>query len=147
MPLKAYVSGLTKTADPLGYGPEIFASAVFKGTEAMVNNSGEKINESVFWDELAKTFGESVKDDYHMFDEFYQKDFQKIKDICGYEPKAKDLVKTVKEKGFRIALATNPLFPKTATVSRIRWAGLEPSDFEFFSTYENSNYYKPNLCY
>lgn len=144
---KAYIGGLTKTAEPLGYSPMIFATAVMKGTEAMVKNNGEKTNENVFWNVLKKTFGESVMDDYHMFDEFYKTDFQKIKDVCGYEPKAADLIKKAKEKGFRIALATNPLFPKTATESRIRWAGLNPDDFEIFTTYENSNYCKPNLDY
>ena len=28
--------------------------------------------------------------------------------------------------------------------SRIRWAGLDVSDFECITTYENSRYYKPN---
>ena len=45
------------------------------------------------------------------------------------------------------ALATNPLFPATATEQRIGWAGLSPNDFELYTTYENSNYCKPNLDY
>lgn len=144
---KAYVTGLSKTAGNLEYEPMSFAAAVMKGTEAMVKNNGEKTNEAVFWNELVKMYGKSVMDDYHMFDEFYETDFQKIKDVCGFEPKAADLIKKVKAKCFRIALATNPLFPKTATMSRIRWAGLNPDDFEIFTTYENSSYCKPNLDY
>jgi len=31
--------------------------------------------------------------------------------------------------GFRVALATNPIFPAIATEKRIRWAGLTPEDF------------------
>ncbi|MBR2621359.1 MAG: HAD hydrolase-like protein, partial [Clostridia bacterium] len=31
--------------------------------------------------------------------------------------------------------------------SRIRWAGLEPCDFELYTTYENSRYCKPTLAY
>jgi len=38
------------------------------------------------------------------------------------------------------ALATNPLFPQEATYSRIRWAGLSPSDFEHCTTYENASF-------
>ena len=44
-------------------------------------------------------------------------------------------------------LATNPLFPPTATQSRIRWAGLTPEDFEFITTYDNSSFCKPNPDY
>lgn len=65
----------------------------------------------------------------------------------GYNPKASDTVKKIKKDGIRVALATNPIFPSIATEKRIRWAGLTPDDFEFFTTYENSKYCKPNLCY
>ena len=44
-------------------------------------------------------------------------------------------------------LATNPLFPAIATRQRIRWAGLEPEDFQFVTTYENSRFCKPNPEY
>ena len=33
------------------------------------------------------------------------------------------------------------------TNSRVRWAGLEPEDFEYISTYEDSNFCKPNPKY
>ena len=49
--------------------------------------------------------------------------------------------------GYRVVLATNPIFPAIATQSRIRWTGLEPEDFEFITTYENSSYSKPNPRY
>jgi HAD superfamily hydrolase (TIGR01549 family) len=58
-----------------------------------------------------------------------------------------DLIKAVKDKGLRVALATNPLFPSTATEQRIAWAGLSPKDFELFTTYENSHFCKPNTNY
>ena len=53
----------------------------------------------------------------------------------------------IKERGLRVALATNPIFPAVATESRIHWAGLEPEDFELYTTYENARYCKPNLSY
>ena len=83
----------------------------------------------------------------HIFDQFYQTDFQKIKDVCEFEPKASKLIKYIKENGYRVALATNPLFPAVATESRIRWAGLQPEDFEVYTTYETSHYCKPNPNY
>ena len=125
----------------------ILSTAIMAGTAAMVKNNGEKTNEEAFWNILEGTYGESVRKDIHMFDEFYATDFQKIKDVCGFEPKSAELIKYIKDKGYRVVLATNPLFPKIATESRIRWAGLEPSDFEYFTTYETSHYCKPNLGY
>lgn len=143
----AYVKGLAMTAMPHGYEPKGFSKAVMEGTVAMVKNDGSKTNEEVFWDSLAATYGEKIKSHMHIFDKFYQTDFQKIKDVCGYEPKAAELIKHIKEKGYRVSLATNPLFPAVATESRIRWAGLQPENFETYTTYETSRYCKPNLDY
>ena len=56
-------------------------------------------------------------------------------------------VRKIKTAGYRVALATNPLFPSFATESRIRWAGLQPEDFELYTTYENSRFCKPNPAY
>ena len=38
-------------------------------------------------------------------------------------------------------------FPKSATYSRIEWAGLNVNDFEYITTYDNSTCCKPNLNY
>ena len=145
--VKAYIKGLTVAAEPAGYSPMIFSTAIMAGTAAMVKNNGEKTNEEVFWDTLERTYGESVCGDIHLFDEFYATDFQKIKNVCGFTPKAAELIQHIKEKGYRVALATNPLFPQVATESRIRWAGLSPDDFELYTSYENSRYCKPNPDY
>ena len=144
---KAYIGGLARAAEPHGYEPMTMTSSILAGTMAMIKNDGEKSNYAVFWDTLVKTYGEEIRDRYDMFDEFYATAFQKIKDACGFAPEASEVVKQLKEKGFRVALATNPLFPIVATESRIRWSGLEPKDFELFTTYETSRYCKPNLDY
>ena len=57
------------------------------------------------------------------------------------------ILQQVKAQGLRVALATNPIFPAVATENRIRWAGLQPEDFELYTTYENSDCCKPNPLY
>ena len=44
-------------------------------------------------------------------------------------------------------MATNPIFPRCATLNRIRWAGLCAEDFEEITTYEDYRYSKPNPEY
>lgn len=143
----AYIKGVAAAAAPHGYEPKGFSRAVMSGIAAMVKNNGSKTNEAAFWDSLADTYGEIVKRHMRMFDEFYEVDFQKIKDVCGFAPRAAELIQFVKEMGYRVVLATNPIFPSVATESRIRWAGLKPEDFEIYTTYENSHYCKPSLDY
>ena len=145
--VKAYFGGLAKRLAPYGYDPEKLVAAIWKGTGAMVKNDGVKTNEAVFWDAFANIFGESVRADEPKFDAFYREDFDKVSASCGYDKRAKETVDEIKAKGFRVALATNPIFPSIATEKRIAWAGFKPSDFELFTTYENSCYCKPNTLY
>ena len=58
-----------------------------------------------------------------------------------------DILEKAKEKGIRTYLATNPVFPKVATMNRIKWAGLDAEDFELITTYEDNCYCKPNVDY
>ena len=143
----AYMKGLATAAAPCGYDPKAFVKAVMTGTVAMVRNGGSKPNEEVFWEKMFSILGEDLKAHLHIFDEFYQKDFQKVSEVCGNTPKAAEVIRTAKDRGFRVALATNPLFPKIATESRIKWAGLNPEEFELFTSFETSYFCKPNLNY
>ena len=78
---------------------------------------------------------------------YYRNEFQNVKDICGFLPEAAQTVRKLKEMGYRVALATTPMFPRIATESRIRWAGMEPEMFELVTTFENSKRCKPNPQY
>lgn len=104
-------------------------------------------DEEAFWKKFANIYGEKTLADKPLFDEFYATDFHAAKGYCGFNPNAAIAVHTVKEMGLRTALATNPIFPAAATESRIRWAGLEPEDFELYTTYENIGFCKPNPDY
>ncbi len=130
-----------------GYDPERLLDAIQAGVVAMVKNDGAKSNEEVFWEVMEEKYGAAVKSDIALFDAFYRKEFEGAREACGYNPQASETVAKLKERGFQIALATNPLFPQIATENRIRWAGLAPEDFECYTTYETSRYCKPNVKY
>lgn len=144
---KAYFSALAKKLVPHGYEGSALVDAIWQGTAAMVKNDGRENNETVFWKAFSGIFGEKVYGDKEYFDEFYEVDFQDISKACGYNPKAAWSVKAIKDKGIRTALATNPIFPAIATESRVRWAGLDVSEFELYTTYENIGFCKPNPKY
>lgn len=144
---KGFIGLMVKKVAPYGYEPKQFVDAVWSGVRAMMANDGKKPNVDVHYDTIAKIYGDKIKKDKPLFDEYYANEFQGAKVFCGYNEMAAFSVKKLKEMGLRIALATNPLFPKIATEYRIRWAGLEPSDFELYTTYEDFSYGKPNPEY
>lgn len=145
--VKAYFKNLAAKLAPYGYEPQKLIDAIWAGTEAMVLNDGKCANEGVFWNKFAALFGDKVYGDKDKFEEFYRTDFDNARVVCGFNDMAKDTVHKLKNVGIRVALATNPIFPAIATEKRIRWAGLEPSDFELITTYENIGFCKPNLAY
>ena len=144
---KSYFKLLAAKLAPYGYESKQLVDAVWAGTAAMVKNDGKSSNEEKFWQKFSEIYGEKATTDKPIFDEFYEKEFQKAKSVCGYNPKAAETVRKVKEMGLRTVLATNPIFPHNATESRIHWAGLEPEDFELYTTYENTGFCKPNPDY
>ncbi len=129
------------------YDPKKLVAAVWKGTEAMYRNPGEKTNEALFWEVFSQAFGPEVLEDIPLFDEFYRVEFQAARNSCGFDPRAKEAIRAIHNMGLSTALATNPLFPPLATCSRVRWAGLEPEDFTLITTYDNSRHCKPNPAY
>lgn len=145
--MKAYFGGLAKKLAPYGYDPKRLVDAIWTGTAEMVKNDGSRTNEEAFWDRFCKVFEKNVRVDEPYFNEYYVESFDDVKNSCGYDPKAAESVRKIKEMGFRVALATNPLFPSIATEKRIAWTGLSPDEFELFTTYENSSFCKPNLDY
>lgn len=145
--IKAYFGGLVRKLAPHGYKQEDLVTAIWAGTKAMIKNTGEKKNEGAFWDAFAALLGEKARGEIVLLDEFYANDFCKVQESCGFDPRAAECIKSIKNKGYRMALATNPLFPSTATEQRIAWAGLNADDFALITTYENSRFCKPNPEY
>ena len=145
--IKAYFGAMAKRLAPHEFDPQTLIAGVWKGTEAMVRNDGTQTNEAVFWDVFSKLYGEKTQIVQSLLDAFYAEDFPKISGSCGHNPLAAQTVHGLKEKGYRVILATNPIFPAVATHERIRWARLKPEDFELVTTYEHSHYCKPNPDY
>ena len=145
--IKDYLRRIAATLALQGYAPDQLIDTIWRGTAAMIKNDGSRSNEEAFWEYAVSVYGNRIAQDKGFFDAFYREEFDKIKAVCGYHPAAAQIVHSLKERGFRVILATNPLFPAQATQWRIQWAGLKPEDFELYTTYENSCYCKPNLKY
>ena len=145
--IKAYFSGLAQKLAPFGVDPDKLIAGIMAGTKGMVKNDGTKTNEQVFWDTFVNAYGEDVLKHKPQFDDFYRNEFQLLQKVCGFNPAAAEAVHKIKGAGYRVALATNPIFPSYATESRTRWAGLNTDEFALYTTYENSCFCKPNPAY
>lgn len=145
--VKTYFGLLAKKAAPRGYEAKQLVKTIWAGTDAMVKNDGNKTNEEVFWEVFTQVYGPEKIADKALFEDFYANEFSGARTVCGFHAQAAQVVALVKELGLTAILATNPLFPAIATQNRTRWAGLQPEDFAWITTYENCRASKPNLLY
>lgn len=144
--MAAYFGEIVKKMAKLGKNVESLADDIWKGTKAMVKNDGTKTNEDAFWDCFCE-ITDYTREDIPVFQDYYENEFDNVRKSCGYNEKVPKLIETVKNMGLNQVLATNPLFPDIATAKRIKWAGLDASDFITYTTYENCHYCKPNTEY
>ena len=145
--LKAYSKELVAKLVGFGYEAEQILTGIWSCTEAMLKNDGSCTNEEAFWKRLLEIYGENIWKDKNCFEEFHSNEFQRVQEVSKSSPYVEEMIRALRKAGTRMVLATNPHFPQIATYSRVRWAGLNPEDFELITTYENSCYSKPNFAY
>lgn len=144
---KTYMKELAIKGGALGYGAPKLVQIVLAGVDVMVQNDGTMTNEERFWEFFMTHFGGEMETHIAVFEQFYLNEFARVAQVVRPTPLANQAVQILKAKGYELVLATNPIFPKVATLERMRWAGLDPQDFRLITTYENSRFTKPNLNY
>jgi len=82
-------------------------------------------------------------------DAFYAEIFPSLKSLTQPLPQAVGFIEAAFGRGYRLGVATNPLFPRTAILQRLDWAGLSPEKypFELIPSYEDFHFAKPNPAY
>lgn len=127
--------------------PEEFKKILYTSTNAMIQNTEFKTNEEVFMESL-ESF---VKDDFteyqNRFAKYYLKDFDVLRKAVLSTTVMQEATSLLKEKGYELVIATNPLFPELAINKRIEWAGIDKNEFSYVSYFEKNHYCKPNIEY
>lgn len=120
---------------------------VMKATESMVMDTTDKTNKEVFTKAYAEIVDEDVDKHWELWNEYYDNGYKKVQVACTRSPEMIEAFGIIKEKGYKVILATNPLFPRYAIEQRIEWAGLSPDDFDYISAMESNSYCKPQPKY
>ncbi len=109
------------------------------------NTDADKTNQEVFMEDFAKKVEPHFQNLLPILEEFYNEEFQNLKFTTQPIEIVQQIVKILKEKGYTLVVATNPLFPRQAILHRIQWSGLQENDFSLVTDYENMHFCKPNL--
>lgn len=145
--VECYLTHLSRYFIPHGITPKDLTGAIWKGVGAMVGNNGSRTNEEVFWDCFTKLLPVKRDEMEPLLLDFYNNDFNQVIKVTQPSTYAPELICNLKKAGMKLYLATNPIFPRCATLNRMKWAGLNADDFEEITTYESYHYSKPNVLY
>jgi FMN phosphatase YigB (HAD superfamily) len=125
--------------------PKQLVSHIWSATDYMVKNIEHRTNEEVFMEKFAQLISGDLAVYQKRFDAFYDKGFLKTREAVTTQPAISIAITILKEKGYQLVIATNPLFPEKAIFHRINWAGCNPADFSYITSYERNHYCKPQI--
>ncbi|MBS3957427.1 MAG: HAD family hydrolase [Clostridiales bacterium] len=126
---------------------ESLMRAVHEATEAMMLPHPGTTNQERFNQEFERLTGVDLNEYRDVFDQFYDEEFPALRDGYGPMRGAHTALQTSRELGLRIAVATNPLFPRRAVEHRLAWAGLDGFEFDVVTSYETMHACKPYAEY
>ena len=138
-------------AEALGGGADVRMglNAVLNGTEAMSLPHADQTNREAFNERFRELTGADLDlEEYAVvFERFYADVFPSLRGTMGPLPDARRAVTTALELGLKVAIATNPIFPRSAIQERMRWADVADLPVHVVTDYETMHAAKPNPAY
>lgn len=147
--IPAYLQSLCEHLAPF-IPAEKLVSTLMSGTQAMLDNDmPDKALKEVFDQAFYPVLGIQEANYIQRFDSFYSDEFSKLQQLTQFRPEAVSMIEEAFNRGYNIAIATNPLFPMTAIQQRLEWAGLSPEIYPFLliPSYETFHFAKPNTAF
>lgn len=123
-----------------------FLEALGSGIRAMSGNDGsDGTNEQVFYGRFFSLVGVPRETLMPVLADFYEHEFHDLSVLTRRDPLAFPLVELAFQRGYQVAIATQPLFPLAAIRARLSWAGVgaELFDYAFVSSFEVMGASKP----
>jgi FMN phosphatase YigB (HAD superfamily) len=128
--------------------PSAMLKSLINGTNLM-NESEDPTHtlQEIFESDFYPSMGIAKDDLTEIIEEFYDAIFPTLAEHTQPRPDAVPLIEWALSCGYRVAIATDPLFPRKATYHRLRWAGFDPERFEVVSTFEHFHFSKRHPAY
>lgn len=148
--LGTYFGALSKTLSSVfGTGPELDRAmkAVYEATGAMMRPHEPRTNGDVFYEDFERLTGVSLLEHMDLIDGFYRDVFPGLGADLRPNEGAPEALAQARACGLKVAVATNPIFPRAAILHRMAWAGVSPEDVDAITDFETMYATKPSPAY
>ena len=130
--------------------PQKFVAELLAGTQQMMTNNDFRLTlEEKFGAHFYEALGVTKEKIDPMLHQFYDKRFGDLRDETQVIPSARAAVEWATQNKFKVGIATNALFPRSAIVQRLDWAdvGVDKFNYDVITTFEFMHFAKPSPEY
>lgn len=130
--------------------PATMIQALLAGTNAMlVNQNPDCSLADIFYPIFYQMIRQQPQAINPAIERFYRDIFPQLKSLSRPMPQAVRMVEAAFARGYTVAIATAPLFPRQAILQRLSWAGFNPErhPFALIPSIDDFHFAKPNPAY
>lgn len=147
--LPAYLKGLSEHVSQR-VDPALFIQQLLQATDQMTAKSLPLGTlEETFDRHFYPALGIEREGINAEIEDFYARKFPELRSLTRQNPAAINLIQEFFRRGWQVVIATNPVFPRTAILQRLEWAGLPVDHFPFIliPSFETMHFAKPHPAY
>ncbi len=141
--IPAYIAGLGRHFHDLAQ-PEPFARSVKSAIRTLLSEEdGTTSNEARFLAILEASLGIPAALFPERLRAFCDDGLGELAPLVRPLPLARSILERCFVGGLKVAIATNPVFPRAVIEARLRWGGLADFPYDLVTSYENTRFCKP----
>ncbi|MEX2103791.1 MAG: HAD family hydrolase [Bacilli bacterium] len=145
--IESYMKSLSEHMAPI-IKPEDLNRWLWASTKEMImNNDSTKTNEEVFGVHFLSQCKMDRDTVWPHLDEFYSSKFSLLKQYTEPSPISRQVVQTALDEGYKVIIATNPVFPRVAIQERMKWIEIDDLPIVWVTVYEEAHHCKPKPGY
>lgn len=145
----AYIAALSTHLAPYVDPQKMISQLLFATREMIAKDSTCDTLETVFDDNFYYPLGLQKENLAQPLDDFYSNEYARLQEVTSPFPAAQRLIDHAFDMGWKVVIATNPVFPRSAVLKRLEWAGIpaEKYPYDLITSFEFMHFAKPNPAY
>lgn len=128
--------------------PSLAIKSMHRAVASMfANTDARKTLESILLDGLQSDLSVSAQSYAECLELFYRNDLDSFSPLISRHPLSPQLIDSALARGWKVILATNPIFPREVIDARLSWGGLDGAAFHHVTAYETAHFCKPSPAF
>ena len=145
--IPAYLKGLAASFADVAPADKLVEVLLDTTWSLLRADDGSRTNEEAYLLAVQQQLGIPPDLYRHRLTGYFREGLAPLEEHVRPLPVARDILQICFNKGLKVVVATNPVFPRPVVDARLAWGGLLGFPFQQVTSYENSRYCKPNPRY